>query len=179
MGSNSKTNPVTVDKVVKNSGKALAVFGGMATGKILSHFLDKAITSQPVQGLIGIDISQDLAKYVKPLVITGTGLSVFVMSKNQYVRYGGIGAAGIGMSELVNALTGKDALAGMNGFRGLPGDDFEIIDTETGLAIPPAPALNLPELTGRIGSDMIVDANDYSENTNYDEDYSEMELDAS
>ncbi len=58
-------------------------------------------------------------------------------------------------------------------------DDVEIIDTETGLAIPPAPALNLPELTGRIGSDMIVDADDYSENTNYDADYSEMELDAS
>jgi hypothetical protein len=176
MSNNKKnTNQVTVNKVVKNSDKALAVFGGMAAGKLLSHFLDKAITSSPVQGLIGIEISQNLSKYVKPLIVTGTGMTTFVMSKNQHIKYAGIGAAGIGMSELVNAVTGKDALAGMNGFNGLGSDNVEIIDLDTGMAIPPAPALNLPELSGRIGSDMILDEEDYSEE---ESDYADMELDA-
>ena len=156
---------ISVQKVAKNYDKGLAVFGGMAAGKLGLHFLDKAITSPPVQGLLGIEITENLSKYAKPLIITGAGLTTFAMSKNPHLKYAGIGCAGIGMSDLVNALTGKDYLAGLDGVRGFGNqNDFDIIDINSGQAIAQAPALNLPILSG--DEDVIISSQNYKEGQN-------------
>jgi hypothetical protein len=141
-------NPVTVKKVLGNYDKVLAAFGGMAAGKLLSHFLDKAITSQPVQGLLGVSLSENLNKYLKPLLVTGTGLVTFQMSKNQYLKYAGIGCAAVGVSDVINVVTGKNYLAGITNAKGFGNPEVKLIDLETGQAIPPAPSLELPELKG-------------------------------
>ncbi len=145
----SNTKSVTAKKVLGNYDKMLAAFGGMVAGKTLSHFLDKAITSQPVQGLVGVELSENLSKYVKPLAVTGVGMVTFSVAKKPLIKYAGIGCAGIGVSELANVILGKDYLAGLNGVNGFGNnDDFQIIDLETMQNIPPAPALELPILSG-------------------------------
>lgn len=168
----NKKSTITVQKVAGNYDKGLAVFGGMAGGKILSHFLDKAITSPSVKGLLGIELAENVSKYVKPIIVTGTGLTAFAISKNQHLKYAGIGCAGIGMSDLVSVATGKDYLAGLDGAYGFGNQDFEIIDINSGEAIPPAPALDLPELMGvGMGADTIIEEdyeNTYNENADED-----------
>jgi len=172
-GSNNKS--VTAKKVLGNYDKMLAAFGGMVAGKTLSHFLDKAITSQPVQGLVGVELSENLSKYVKPIAVTGTGMVTFAVSKNQLLKYAGIGCAGIGVSELANVMLGKDYLAGLSGTNGFGNnDDFQIIDLETGQNIPPAPALELPVLTGDTA---MTNSESYQEQTE-DVEYADFELDA-
>ena len=146
-GSNKKS--VSAKKVLGNYDKMLAAFGGMVAGKTLSHFLDKAVTSQPVQGLVGVELSENLSKYVKPIAVTGVGMVTFSVAKNQHLKYAGIGCAGIGVGELANVILGKDYLAGLNGVNGFGNnDDFQIIDLESMQTIPPAPALELPILSG-------------------------------
>lgn len=175
MAEEKSKNTVTVKKVIKNYDKVLAAFGGMAAGKLLSHFLDKAITSAPVQGLVGVELSENMSKYVKPLVVTGVGLTAFAMSKNQHVKYAGIGCSAIGAGDLVNVITGKDYLAGINGAGGFGqpdnADDFQIIDLDTMQPIPPAPALDLPILTGSEG--IGTDNEPYDE---YEEPYEEKDF---
>lgn len=138
---------VTFQKVAGNYDKMFAAFGGMVAGKALSHFLDKAITSPSVQGLVGVEMSENVSKYVKPLVVTGVGMTTYAVSKNQHLKMAGIGCAGIGVSELANAALGKDYLAGISGL-GTQDDDFEIIDINSGMPIPPATTFELPELSG-------------------------------
>jgi len=179
--SEKKTN-ITVQKVAKNYDKGLAVFGGLAIGKMMSHFLDKAITSPSVSGLLGIEVSQNLKKYVKPLIVTGTGLTAFAVAKNSHIKYAGIGCAGIGVNDLVNTVTGKDYLAGIEGGDTFENqDNFEMIDIESGERIPPAPMLELPDLDG-LASDVADD--DYEEQyaeeviNDYDNSDLNIELDA-
>jgi len=177
-----KTNQITVQKVAKNYDKVLSAFGGMVGGKALSHFLDKAITSAPVQGLVGIELSEDLSKYVKPLVVTGTGLTLFAASKNPHLKYAGIGVASMGLSDLANVITGKDYLAGLQGVGFGDQDDYDMIDINTGQTIAPAPELDLPDLTGQqtIGSDgsVVLDVDDYEEvpDDEYDEYNEELDV---
>ncbi|MCF6183102.1 MAG: hypothetical protein L3J56_00505 [Bacteroidales bacterium] len=172
-GSNKKS--VTAKKVLGNYDKMLAAFGGMVAGKTLSHFLDKAITSQPVQGLVGVELSENLSKYVKPIAVTGAGMVTFAVSKNQLLKYAGIGCAGIGVSELTNVMLGKDYLAGLSGANGFGNnDDFQIIDLETMQTIPPAPSLELPILSGDTD---LKNSENYQE-VYTDPDFSDNELEA-
>ena len=168
----NKKNSITVQKVAKNYDKGLAVFGGMAAGKVLSHFLNKAITSPSVKGLLGIELAENVSKFAKPLIVTGTGLTAFAMAKNQHVKYAGIGCAGIGMSDLVSVATGKNYLEGLNGAYGFGNQDFEIIDINSQQAIAPAPSLDLPELMGvGMGADTVIEddyENAYVEDANTD-----------
>jgi len=150
---------VTFQKVAGNYDKMFAAFGGMVVGKALSHFLDKAVTSPPVQGLLGVEMSENLSKYVKPLVVAGVGMTTYAVSKNQHLKMAGIGCAGIGVSELANAALGKDYLAGIAGLG--TQDDFEIIDINSGMPIPPATSFELPELKGTMGAEAPL--NDYQE----------------
>ena len=155
-----KKNPVTVKKVIGNYDKVLVAFGGMAAGKLLSHFLDKAITSQPVQGLLGVSLSENLSKYLKPLIVTGTGLVAFQMSKNQLLKYAGIGCAAVGVSDIINVITGKNYLAGITGPKGFgENSQIKLIDISNGREIEPAPALELPDLTGarNLGAERIIE----------------------
>ena len=177
-----KKNTVSVKKVVKNYDKMFAAFGGMAGGKLLSHFLDKAITSAPVQGLFGVELSEKVSKFVKPLIVMGVGLTTFSMSKNQHVRYAGVGCSAIGAGDLVNTITGKDYLSGIEevyGFGQSEGDDddFQIIDMETMEPIPPAPALDLPELEGNMGTEEPYNE-DYAEPCDEEDFYVINELEA-
>jgi len=158
-----------IKKVAGNYDKAFSVLGGMIVGKGLEKLLDKTITSPTVQGLVGVELSKDLSKYVKPLIVTGTGLAVFTMSTNEHLKYAGIGMSGIGLSEIANVVTGKDYLAGFG-----ENGDYQYVDIQTGRTIPPAPQLELPELTGLavLGAD--DDTFDNINNEDYNDAYQQI-----
>ncbi len=153
---------VTISKVTKQSGKPIMyAFGGMVLGKAASHFLDKVLTSQPVQGLVGVEMSENVSKYVKPLVITTAGAIGYVVLKDKNMKFASIGFASMGIADLSNVVLGKDYLAGLNGNFG--NQDFEIIDINTGLPVPPAAQLNLPQLTGAAPFGAETPADNYQE----------------
>jgi hypothetical protein len=165
----SKTKEVTFENVRKASGdKLLYAFGGMVAGKAASHLLDKAITSQPVQGLLGIEMSQNVSKYAKPIIITTAGAIGAFKSKNENMKFASIGFGAMGIGDLSNVILGKDYLSGIDGINGFGNnDDFEIIDLENSHAIPAAPALNLPVLTGDTGMTNSESYQEYAENVEY------------
>lgn len=154
---------VTISKVTKQSGKPiLYAFGGMILGKAASHFLDKVLTSQPVQGLVGVEMSENVSKYVKPLVVTTAGAIGYVTLKDKNMKFASIGFASMGVADLSNVVFGKDYLSGLSGGDNFGNQDFEIIDA--GLPVPPAAELNLPALTGAASFGAEVPTDDYQEN---------------
>lgn len=171
-----KKQAVTFENVRKEStNKILSAFGGMVAGKAASHFLDKAITSEPVQGLVGIELSENISKYAKPLIITTAGAIGAFTSKNENLKFASIGFGAMGIGDLSNVIFGKDYLAGLSGANGFGNnEDFQIIDLETMQTIPPAPALNLPVLAG----DTAMTNSDSYQEQSEDVEYADYELDA-
>lgn len=165
----SKTKEITFENVRKASGdKLLYAFGGMVAGKTTLHFLDKTIKSEPVQGLLGIEMSENISKYAKPLIVTTAGAIGAYTFKNQNMKFASIGFGAMGVGDLANVVLGKDYLSGLDGVVGFGNtdDDFEIIDLENRY-IPPAPSLDLPALTGDAQMTNSDSYQEYAENVEY------------
>jgi hypothetical protein len=126
-----KTKSVFLDikKMKTTAPKVLAAFGGMVAGRAASGLLDKVIETQTVSGFLeGIRMKENVARYVKPAVITAVGLGLYAhgeKSKNEIIKYGAIGFSAYGASQLLTAVTGKGYFSGL---LGETGNDFRIID---------------------------------------------------
>jgi len=141
----NKTNPVGILKEVPyNLEKPLAVFGGFLIGKFAGNMADKFIESKRVSGFLGA-LSDNTRKFVKPAVITVTGVGISIMGKQQkkdIITYGGLGVATAGLNELFNAVV-PSQISGLLGNTELP-QNFP--SDEPFLMSLPSTNLNLPEL---------------------------------
>lgn len=191
---NFKVTDIKAKDVTGNISNVAATFGGLVIGKGLGKVLDKFITSNTVKGLVGIEVSENIAKWSKPLIITGVGAGAVVYGGkkgNLIIQNLGLGIGAIGISEIGTIITGKNALAGFEdlidsyddnqiaGYKSLGQKDFnseyQVIDMATGRQLPASPGLNLPVLNGGFGDTRAIwqnyDESDLSGDEDYDEDY--------
>lgn len=160
---NFKISQIKAKDVTGNIQNVAATFGGLVVGKAISRGLDKVVKSKTVEGLVGIEVAENVAKWGKPLVVTAVGAGTVVFGSkrgNDIVKFAGLGIGAIGLSEIGTIVTGKNALAGIDEVMGdydniagyntlAEAPEYEVIDMATGEAIPSYPELALPELSGQ------------------------------
>jgi hypothetical protein len=137
---------VDISKMGKDSTDALAVFGGIIAGKFAEKQLDKVFTSTTVQGLVGIEVAEATAKYLKPAIIAAGGIFLHQIGKgmkNDIVKMGGLGVAVVGLVDITSAIMNKPILSG---FGDVNGDEYQVIDIESGAPLEGGAMLQLPDL---------------------------------
>lgn len=89
------------------------VGGGFVIGLGAGKLLDAGLNTQPVQGLVGLDVATVVKKYGTPMVLMGIGLAGYHFTTNNLIKYVAAGVGAAGFIRIINTLMGKNYLAGL------------------------------------------------------------------
>jgi hypothetical protein len=115
---------------------------GFSAGIVLDKFLKKIFKTSSVQGIMGVEMAEQTAKFVIPAIEIGGGILGYIVCNqrqvNEIIKYASIGVAGYGALQLYRNVVNPQYLRGFS-FEGL--DDVPQLSSTM---------LNLPELNGSI-----------------------------
>lgn len=111
----------------KEFPKAAAVVVGIVGGRFVNGLLDKIIMTKTIEGLFGIEIQANIAKWLKPTLVGFMGFGLMSYGKktgSSLMENIGLGVAGYGISNVFSAITAKNLLSGL----GAENEEFVMID---------------------------------------------------
>lgn len=101
-------------KIRKNDAEKVA-FGiaGMAGSTLAMKAIEKAMTSQTVTGLLGLDGVATLQEIAPPLVMGVVGTGFYAQNRSKNMGYAGLGAAMAAGAKVVEKVSNKTIFAGL------------------------------------------------------------------
>jgi len=114
-------------KINQKDGEKVA-FGiaGLVGGTMAMRAVEKAIASQTVSGLLGLDGVATLNEIAPPLVVGIIGTGYFANNRGKNIGYAGLGAAMAAGAKVVEKVSNKTIFAGLGASEPIIEPDYAI-----------------------------------------------------
>jgi len=101
-------------KIRKNDAEKVAYgIAGMAGGALAMKAIEKAINSQTVSGLLGLEGVATLQEIAPPIAVGIIGTGFYAQNRNKAMGYAGLGAAMAAGAKVVEKVSNKTIFSGL------------------------------------------------------------------